>query len=77
MKNPQRTANPFGTKTLMNDRQPESNRIQEVLNGIPNIRWEKVSSMQRLMASEQWPPLDDDTLVDRMLCEHLLGPLQP
>jgi len=60
----------------MGDGQPVSHRVQEVLDGVPCIRWEKVTRMQRLMASEEWPPRGDK-LVDRMLFEHLLGPLQP
>jgi hypothetical protein len=74
MKNPRKTANGLGAKIPMNDCQPYSSRIREVLSGTPNIRWEKVSIMQRLMASEEWPPRDD-TLVERMLFEHLLDPL--
>jgi hypothetical protein len=50
--------------------------FREYLKAIPCIRWEKVSDTRKLMASGQWVPRSD-TLVERILAEHLLDPIHP
>jgi hypothetical protein len=59
-----------------NEGRPCAGMVREYLKEIPCIRWEKVSDMRKLMASGQWAP-QSDSLVERILAEHLLDPLQP
>jgi len=60
----------------MDEGKPYSLRIRDCMDGIPSVRWEKVARIQRLMASDHWPPRGE-AVVDRLLFEHLLGPLHP
>jgi len=79
MKNRRQTAtaprNGIGLKALLVDTDTISPMIREALDGVPCVRWERVSRMRRLMASPEWPPRGEN-LVDRILFEHLLGPMR-
>ena len=73
MKNPGQAVTGFETGSTLNGCEPYSQTIREHLKAVPSVRPEKVTRTQRLMASGNWPPRVD-TLVDRLLFEHLLGP---
>ena len=59
----------------MNECQTCSRALQDYLNRVPGVRPEKIADIARWMASGDWPP-GSDQIADRLLFEHLLGPLQ-
>ena len=76
MRNRRERVNRFDMKSPMNDCPSYLRGVQDYLKQIPCVRWEKVVDIQRQMTSGDWPP-ESDQIADRILFEHLLGPLQP
>jgi len=60
----------------VNDRPFCLRGVQDHLRRVPCVRSEKIADIRRWMESGEWPP-GPDLIADRILVEHLLGPLQP
>jgi len=50
--------------------EPGDSHLQDQLGTVPEIRWEKVSAIRRMLAEKGWNP-DSDKIVDKILQEHL------
>jgi hypothetical protein len=75
MKNRRKSVIEFATKPPMNEYQSCTRGVRDYLKQVPCIRREKISDIQRRLAAGAWSP-GSDQIADRILFEHLLGPLQ-
>ena len=47
-----------------------NSHLKEQLSTVPEIRWDKVSAIRRMIVQKEWNP-ESDKIVDKILFEHL------